>query len=97
MGVEQEAEPAYAEMRELAERFVEEVRREAVENPLRTVAIAAGAGFVLGGGVFSSLTARTLGIGLRLALSVAALPAVIPLAAGGIWMLVGRQHHDSQG
>ncbi len=92
-----EAEEAYSELRDLAARLLAELRREAEDNPLRTVAIAAGAGFALGGGVFSSLTARVLGIGLRVVLGAAALPAVLPLAAGGIWKLVRLHQHDSQG
>jgi hypothetical protein len=92
-----EAGEAYTELRNLASRFLDEIRREAEENPLRTVAIAAGAGFALGGGVFSSLTSRVLGMGLRVVLSAAALPAVLPLAAGGIWTLIKGRQHDSQG
>jgi hypothetical protein len=92
-----ESGEAYSELRDLASRFLDEIKREAQDNPLRTVAIAAGAGFALGGGLFSSLTSRVLGMGLRVALSAAALPAVLPLAAGGIWTLITRQQHDSQG
>jgi hypothetical protein len=88
---------AYSELRDLASRILDEIRREAQSNPLRTVAIAAGAGFALGGGVLSSLTARVLGLGLRVVLSAAALPSVMPLAAGGIWTLITRQQHDAQG
>lgn len=85
---------AYSELRDLASRFLDQIRHEAEDNPLRTVAIAAGAGFALGGGVFSSLTSRVLGMGLRVVLSAAALPAVLPLAAGGIWTLIKRQQND---
>ncbi len=34
-------------------------------HPLRTVAVAAGVGYLLGGGLFSPLTGRLLRIGLR--------------------------------
>ena len=40
-------------------------------NPLAMVAVAAGVGYVLGGGLFSPMTGRLLKLGLRL--------AVIPL------------------
>jgi hypothetical protein len=42
-------------------------------NPYGMVAGAVGMGFVLGGGLFTRLTARILGVGLRIVL-VAALP-----------------------
>ncbi len=42
-------------------------------NPLGMVAGALGVGFVLGGGLFTRLTARLLGVGLRVGL-MAALP-----------------------
>jgi hypothetical protein len=42
-------------------------------NPYTTVAGAVGMGFVLGGGLFTRLAARALGVGLRIGL-MAALP-----------------------
>lgn len=50
--------------------------RQANEHPGRTVAIALGAGYLLGGGLFSRLTARILGTGLRIGLRVALVPVV---------------------
>ena len=44
-------------------------------NPYGMVAGALGIGFVLGGGVFTRLSARILGVGLRVAL-MAALPVL---------------------
>ena len=43
-------------------------------NPYGTVAAALGIGYVLGGGIFSPLTARILGLGVRLGIRLAALP-----------------------
>jgi hypothetical protein len=43
-------------------------------NPYGTVAAALGIGFVLGGGIFTPLTARILGLGLRLGVRLALLP-----------------------
>src|SRR4051794_19451084 len=43
-------------------------------NPYGTIAAAVGIGYVLGGGIFSPLTARILGLGLRLGIRLAALP-----------------------
>lgn len=52
------------------------LNQEAVEHPFRTVGIAAGAGFVLGGGLFTPLSFRTLRSGIHLALRLAVLPAL---------------------
>jgi ElaB/YqjD/DUF883 family membrane-anchored ribosome-binding protein len=43
-------------------------------NPYGTVAAALGIGFVLGGGLFTPLTGRIVGLGLRLGIRLALLP-----------------------
>jgi len=43
-------------------------------HPYGTLAAALGIGYVLGGGLFSPLTARIVGLGLRLGLRMAAVP-----------------------
>jgi len=43
-------------------------------NPYGTVAAALGVGYVLGGGIFTPLTARIVGLGLRLGVRLALLP-----------------------
>ncbi len=62
------------DVRELASELSEAARevREKVdmsrsvrEHPFRAVALAAGVGYVLGGGLFSPWTARLLGLGAR--------------------------------
>ena len=53
--------------------FAQEQTRE---NPWRAVAVAAGAGYLLGGGLFSGLTARVLGVGLRAGLKASAVPLI---------------------
>jgi hypothetical protein len=45
-----------------------DLRGRVQRNPLGMVAVAAGVGYVLGGGLFSPLTGRLLRVGLRLAL-----------------------------
>lgn len=45
-------------------------------NPYAMMAAAAGSGYVLGGGIFSPLTARIVGLGLRLGLRLAAVPFI---------------------
>jgi hypothetical protein len=42
-------------------------------NPYGTLAVALGAGYVLGGGLFSSPTRRLLGVGLKVGLRLGAL------------------------
>jgi hypothetical protein len=60
------------------------LQRELKQRPGRTAAIALGAGFVLGGGLFSALTARILATGVRMGLRVALIPMVTQgLAAWG--------------
>lgn len=43
-------------------------------NPYGMVAAALGVGYVLGGGLFSPLTARLVGFGMRMGLRLAAIP-----------------------
>jgi len=45
-------------------------------HPYGTLAAALGVGYVLGGGVFSPLTARLVGFGLRMGLRLAAIPFI---------------------
>jgi hypothetical protein len=46
-------------------------------RPGQTVALVFGAGFILGGGLLSPLTARILGVGARLGLRLLVLPTVV--------------------
>ena len=50
--------------------------RQTREHPGRSVAMAVGVGYVLGGGLFSRLTARIVGAGIRIGLRTALLPFV---------------------
>lgn len=52
--------------RELYRRL--DLSRELQDHPYRTLALAAAAGYVLGGGLFTPLTGHALRVGLRLAL-----------------------------
>jgi hypothetical protein len=45
-------------------------------NPYGMMAAAAGTGYILGGGLLSSLTARTVSLGLRLGLRLATSPLI---------------------
>lgn len=53
------------------------VTRELEENPLRTALFTVGAGYVLGGGLFSALTGRVVGTSARLALRAVSLPVIL--------------------
>ena len=63
-----------------------------MEHPGRSVAIAVGVGYVLGGGLFSRLTARVLGMGIRIGLRT----ALLPLATEAL-VVLGQRHTNSEG
>ena len=62
-------------------------------HPARTMASALGAGYVLGGGLFSALTGRVVATGGRLGLRLAVVPfmsqSIAVLAEGLLLALVG--------
>jgi hypothetical protein len=72
--------------------------REAKERPGRTAAIAVGAGYLLGGGLFSSLTARIVGTGVRVAMRLALIPLVTQTVAslGGGLLGMGDDQSGAQ-
>ncbi len=55
-----------------------DLRGRMERNPLGTLALAVGVGYVLGGGLFTNLTGRIFGLGMRLA----ALPLIRGELAG---------------
>jgi len=63
-----------SDARRRVDEWADVIRRQAKEHPGRSVALALGAGYVLGGGLFSALTARLVGAGARFALRVALVP-----------------------
>jgi len=67
---------AVDEARRSVESFADDLRTRVEEEPVKTLAMALGAGYILGGGLFSALTGRLLYGGLRIGLRVAALPLV---------------------
>jgi hypothetical protein len=62
------------------------------QHPARTVAMTFGAGFILGGGLFSPLTARVVGVGVRLGLRL----LVLPLVAERLAALVGAPSRNQE-
>lgn len=70
------AEHAWSRTRE---RFTDvrdtvDLRGRVERNPYGTLAAALGVGYVLGGGLFTPLTGRIVGLGLRIGLRLAVLP-----------------------
>jgi hypothetical protein len=53
-----------------------ELTRQTREHPVRSLAVALGVGFVLGGGLFSRIAVRIVGTGLKLGLRMAVVPLV---------------------
>jgi hypothetical protein len=71
------------------------IRDQAREHPGRSVALALGAGYVLGGGLFSVLTARLAGAAVRIGLRVAVVPLVTDsIAALGDGLMGGGADAD---
>jgi hypothetical protein len=70
--VAKRASKARGQLESWADRLVRQTR----EHPGRSVAMAVGVGYVLGGGLFSRLTARLVGTGLRIGLRTVLLPFV---------------------
>lgn len=60
------------------------ITRQAKQHPGRFVAIALGAGYFLGGGLFSAFTGRVLGVGLRMGLRAASVPLAIAALSEGL-------------
>ena len=77
---------ARGELESLADKLLRQTR----EHPGRSVAMAVGVGYVLGGGLFSRLTARIVGTGIRIGLRTALLPFVTE------GLLVLGQKHTTQ-
>jgi hypothetical protein len=70
-----------------ADKLVQQTR----EHPGRSVAMAVGVGYVLGGGLFSRLTARIVGTAIRIGLRT----AVLPFVTEGL-LALGQQHTTQQ-
>jgi hypothetical protein len=67
---------AVEEARESISTTIDDVRERVEKQPVKTLALAVGAGYVVGGGLFTPLTGRLFYTGLRVALRLAALPLV---------------------
>ena len=70
--VSQTAEQAWSKTRDAISSV--DVKGRVRRNPYGSMAAAVGIGYVLGGGIFTPLTARIVGLGLRLGMRLALLP-----------------------
>ena len=66
--------PSPSALRQRIDRWRDTLSEQINEHPGRTVAIALGTGYLLAGGLFSRLTARLVGLGMRIGLRVGASP-----------------------
>jgi len=66
--------------------------RQTREHPVRSVAMAVGVGYVLGGGLFSRLTARIVGTGIRFGLRT----ALLPFVTEGLLVLGQKTDHSER-
>ena len=85
-------------IQELREKL--DISRRMKTNPLGTLAVALGAGYVLGGGLFSSTTRRVLGVGLKVGLrlgAIAFLKQQLSRVAGEATDRRDRNHTNTQG
>ena len=88
--VARRASNSASKTRRQAESLADKLVRQTREHPVRSVAMAVGLGYVLGGGLFSRLTARIVGTGIRMGLRTALLPFVTE------GLLVLGQKHTTQ-
>jgi hypothetical protein len=67
---------AFDEAKRSVTTLADDVQDQLEEHPFRTLGLAVGAGYLLGGGLFSALTGRLLFGGLRIGVRLAAIPLV---------------------
>jgi ElaB/YqjD/DUF883 family membrane-anchored ribosome-binding protein len=67
---------ALTEARRSVETVADDLRDRVEERPWQTLGLAVGAGYLLGGGLFTALTGRLLFGGVRIGLRLAAIPLV---------------------
>jgi hypothetical protein len=70
--VSQTAEQAWSKTKDAISSV--DIKGRVRKNPYGSLAAAVGIGYVLGGGIFTPLTARIVGVGLRLGMRLALLP-----------------------
>jgi hypothetical protein len=81
-----------SQTRKQVESWADRLAQETREHPGRSVAVALGVGYLLGGGLFSRLTARLVGTGIRIGLRT----ALLPFVTEGL-VVLGQRHTTSGG
>jgi len=87
---------AMGEARDSVQTMVSELRDKVEEHPWRTLGLALGAGYIVGGGLFTALTGRLLFTGIKLGTRLAALPLVRDEVMGFIGTLADRGGNDTE-
>jgi hypothetical protein len=64
---------------------------QVTERPARTLVFAAGAGYIVGGGLASALTARLIGTAIRVALRIVAVPLLAQVTSAWLEGLARAQ------
>ncbi len=81
-----------SDWRSAVESLTDKVMRQTREHPGRSAAMAVGVGYVLGGGLFSRLTARIVGTAIRIGLRT----AVLPFVTEGLLVLGHKQNNSER-
>jgi hypothetical protein len=87
---------AFDEARRSVQSIAEDLRDRVEDQPLKTLAMALGAGYVLGGGLFTALTGRLLFGGIRIGVRLAALPLVREELLGMVESITERGRGETE-
>jgi len=91
-----DAQALTGSVRESAEIFQRYVSEQVEQRPYTTVAIAAGVGYVLGGGLATRITAATFGAVYRIGLALAARELSSRIAMSGVGEDSSRQQRPER-
>jgi hypothetical protein len=75
-GNKENFQSAMEDTRRSVDHIASDLRERIEQNPFRALGIAVGAGYLLGGGLFSALTARLVLSSVRIGMRLAAVPVV---------------------
>jgi hypothetical protein len=87
---------AIDEARQSITDFAEDLRTRVQDQPVKTLAMALGAGYILGGGLFSALTGRLVMGSLKIGLRLAALPVVREELLGFVETVTDRGRGETE-
>jgi hypothetical protein len=87
---------AMSDARESIETMLSDLRDKVEEHPWRALGLALGAGYIVGGGLFTALTGRLLFSGIKVGTRLAALPLVRDEVMGFIGTLADRGGSENE-